>query len=83
MSYTTLNGRFAGEKLIISDLSVSNERSSQTIVKSEILGHSVVPVKNASKNKCERSILSPLKSLSSVFVQYSGTNLALQFFYTG
>ncbi len=72
MTYTPLKGRFAGEKLLIFGLGVSNERSSQTIVKSKILGHSVLPVKNASKNKCERSILSPQKLLSSLSVQYFG-----------
>ncbi len=72
MTYTSLKGRFVGEELLIFDLGVSNERSSQTIFKSKILGPSVVPVKDASKNKCERSILRPHKLLSSLCVQYFG-----------
>ena len=40
--------KVAGEKFLIFDLIVSNERSSQTIDKSKILSHLVKPVKNAS-----------------------------------
>ena len=39
------------------DLIISNERSSQTIVKSKILDHLALPVKNASCNKYKGVIL--------------------------
>ena len=47
----------AGKKKFFFDFIVLNDRSSQTIVKSKISNHFVVPMKNGSKNKFKGSIL--------------------------
>jgi len=73
MICTSLKGKSAGENLLILDFSISNERSSQAILKSKRLGHLVLLVKNASKT----SVKHPFRALQSRYFQRMFSILAL------